>query len=83
MRVQSAPPPPSEPILVTLLNDIATLSHKIILVLDDYHVIDSLPIDEALTYLIEHLPPQLHLAITTLEDPQLPLARLRGRNQLT
>ena len=56
---------------------------KSVLVLDDYHVIDSKSIDEAITYMIEHLPPQLHLVITTREDPQLPLARLRARDQLT
>ena len=53
------------------------------LVLDDYHLIDSKPVDQALTFLIEHLPPQMHLVITTREDPQLPLARLRARGQLT
>ena len=53
------------------------------MVLDDYHVIDSKPVDEALTFLIEHAPPQMHLVITTREDPHLPLARLRARGQLT
>ena len=41
------------------------------------------PVDDALTFLLEHLPPQMHLVITTREDPQLPLARLRARGQLT
>ena len=54
-----------------------------VLVLDDYHVIDAKPVDNALTFLLEHLPPQMHLVITTREDPQLPLARLRARDQLT
>ena len=54
-----------------------------ILVLDDYHVIEAKPIDQALTFLIEHLPPQMHLVIATREDPSLPLARLRARGQLT
>ena len=53
------------------------------LVLDDYHAIDSKPVDETLTFLLEHLPPQMHLVITTREDPHLPLARLRARGQLT
>ena len=53
------------------------------LVLDDYHVIDSKPVDNALTFLLEHLPPQMHLVITTREDPNLPLARLRAQGQLT
>ena len=54
-----------------------------ILVLDDYHVIDAEPVDDALTFLLEHLPPQMHLVIATREDPHLPLARLRARGQLT
>jgi LuxR family maltose regulon positive regulatory protein len=81
--LQSPPPPPVQAILTALLNDIATLSHNFVLVLDDYHVIDAPAVDEALTFLIDHLPPQLHLVITTREDPQLPLARLRARDQLT
>ena len=80
--LQSAQPP-IESILVALLNDVATVTGKIILVLDDYHVIDSRQVDEAITYLIDHLPPAMHLVITTREDPQLPLARLRARGQLT
>ena len=53
------------------------------LVLDDYHVLDAKPIDHALTYLVEHLPPHMHLVIATREDPPLPLARLRARGHLT
>lgn len=81
--LQSSQPFPVEPILIVLLNDITAISGKIVLVLDDYHVIDSTAVDEAITFLIEHLPPQIHLVITTREDPQLPLARLRAQGQLT
>jgi len=81
--LQSPQPPPTEAILTALLNDITTGLDKFILVLDDYHVIDSKPIDDALAFLIEHLPPQMHLVIATREDPQLSLARLRARGQLT
>jgi LuxR family transcriptional regulator, maltose regulon positive regulatory protein len=80
--LQSPWPPPTETILTTLLNESSTIDANFILVLDDYHVIDSKPIDDALTFLIEHLPPQMHLILTTREDPRLPLARLRVRNQL-
>ncbi len=76
-------PPAAESILTSLLNEITTFQENFILVLDDYHVIDAQPIDNALTFLLEHQPPQMHLVITTREDPQLPLARLRVRNQLT
>ena len=81
--LQFPQPPPTESILIALLNEITTIPDHFILVLDDYHVIDSKPVDEALTYLLEHLPPQMHLVIATREDPQLPLARLRARGQLT
>ena len=81
--LQSPQPPPIESILTTLLNEITTIPDNFILVLDDYHVIDSEPVDQALTFLLEHLPPQMHLVIATREDPSLPLARLRARGQLT
>ena len=81
--LQSPQPPPIELILTTLLNEITTIPDHFVLVLDDYHVIDAQPVDHALTFLLEHLPPQMHLVIATREDPQLPLARLRARGQLT
>ena len=76
-------PPPVESILTTLLNEIADNPDQFILVLDDYQMIDAPPVDSALSFLLEHLPPQMHLVITTREDPDLPLARLRARAQLT
>jgi LuxR family maltose regulon positive regulatory protein len=81
--LQSPQSPPTESILTALLNEIATVPESFVLVLDDYHVIDSKPIDNALTFLIEHLPPQMRLVIATREDPDLPLARLRAGDQLT
>ena len=82
VSLQSPQPSPTESILTALLNDITTLPDNFTLVLDDYHVIDSKPVDNILTFLLEHLPPQMHLVITTREDPHLPLARLRARGQL-
>ena len=79
----SPQPPPTESILTVLLNEVATIPEEFVLVLDDYHVIDAKPVDDALAFLLEHLPPQMHLVIATREDPRLPLARLRARNQLT
>jgi LuxR family maltose regulon positive regulatory protein len=81
--IQSPQPPSTEWILTTLLNEIADIPDNFILVLDDYHVIDSKPVDQALTFLVEHQPPRMHLVIATREDPPLPLARLRVRGQLT
>ncbi len=81
--LQSPQPPPIESMLTALLNDITTILDHFVLVLDDYHVLDAKPIDHALTFLLEHLPPHMHLVIATREDPQLPLARLRARDKLT
>jgi len=75
--------PLTESILTALLNDISALQSSIVLVLDDYHLIDSKPVIAAIAFLIEHLPPQMHLVITTREDPPLPLPRLRAREQMT
>jgi hypothetical protein len=80
--LQSPQLPPTESILTALLNEITTVLDNFILVLDDYHVIDAKPVDHALAFLLEHLPPQMHLVIVTREDPQLPLARLRGLGQM-
>ena len=81
--LQSPQPPPAEFVLTSLLNDVASIPGNFVLVLDDYHLIDSRPVDAALTFLIEHSPPQMHLVITTREDPPFPLSRLRVRGQMT
>jgi len=81
--LQSPQPPPTESILTALLNEIATIPDNFVLVLDDYHVVDAKQVDNTLTFLIEHMPPQMHLVISTRDDPNLPLARLRARGQLT
>ena len=81
--LQSPQPAPIESILTALLNEISTIADNFILVLDDYHLIDAQPVDKALTFVLEHLPPQMHLVIATREDPTLPLARLRVRDQMS
>ena len=68
--------------LTALINDVAGTVGPIILVLDDYHVIEAVPVHNAMTFLLDHLPPQLHLVITSRADPPLPLARLRTRDEL-
>jgi len=70
--LQSPQPPSTESMLTALLNDITTIPNNFILVLDDYHVIEAKPVDTALTFLIEHLPPQMHLVIATRENPSSP-----------
>jgi LuxR family transcriptional regulator, maltose regulon positive regulatory protein len=79
----SPQPPPIESTLTALLNELTGIQSDFVLVLDDYHVLDARPIDDAVSFLVEHLPPQLHLVIATREDPALPLPRLRVRGQLT
>jgi LuxR family transcriptional regulator, maltose regulon positive regulatory protein len=81
--LQSPQRPPTEAILTALLNEITTVPDDFFLVLDDYHVIDARAVDDALAFLLEHLPPRMHLVIATREDPHLPLARLRVRGQLS
>lgn len=81
--LQSSQTPPLKTILTHLLNEIASLSDDFLCVLDDYHLIESTPVNDALTFLIDHSPPHMHLVIATREDPQLPLARWRARGQLT
>ena len=81
--LQSPSPPPIDALLTALLNDIALLPDPFVLVLDDYHVVDAQAVDDALVFLIANLPASMHLVISSREDPQLPLARLRARGQLT
>lgn len=69
--------------MTPLLNELAGILHDFVLVLDDYHMLDSNEIDTALTFLIDNQPPQMNLVITTREDPRLPLSRLRARGRLT
>src|SRR5690606_31622220 len=81
--VQASQPPPIEPLLTALINEIAAIPDDFILVLDDYHVIDAKSIGDGLAFVVEHLPPQMHLVITTREDPILPIPRLRARGRMT
>jgi len=74
--------PPIEAILTSLLNELADLDADAVLVLDDYHAVESQTIHEALTFLIEHLPARMHLVISTRSDPLLPLSRLRVRGEM-
>ncbi len=81
--------PPVEALLTELINDIAAVSQgdhegcPYVLVLDDYHLITAQPVHEAVSFLLERQPPQIHLVIVSRQDPPLPLSRLRGRGQIT
>jgi LuxR family maltose regulon positive regulatory protein len=74
--------PPVEAVVGALVNELAALPQEISIVLDDYHLIGSEPVHEAVTFLIEHLPENVRLIISGRTDPPLPLARLRARHQM-
>lgn len=80
--MQSAQPPAIHSILTALINEIAAITGEVVIVLDDYHVIDFQPIHEGLTFLVTHMPENMHLVVTTRADPPIPLARLRAHDQL-
>jgi LuxR family maltose regulon positive regulatory protein len=80
--LQAPQPPAAESILAGLINDLCAISDTLLLVLDDYHTIDAVAVHSAVTFLLDNLPPCLHLVIATRADPPLPLARWRSRGQL-
>jgi LuxR family maltose regulon positive regulatory protein len=81
--LQSTPSPPPTSTLAVLINDILAFQDTFAIVLDDYHLIDSQPIHESLTFLMDHLPANMHVVITTRVDPPLPVSRMRARGTLT
>ena len=76
------PPQATETMLAPLLNDLDAVEVELIVVLDDYHLIEDRGIHDGVAYLLDHLPPHAHLVIATRADPPLPLARLRSRAAL-
>ncbi|MDQ1642869.1 MAG: hypothetical protein QOJ90_2220, partial [Actinomycetota bacterium] len=72
----------AEVVLAALLNDLSGLSRDLLLVLDDYHLIDSPDIQEGMAFLLDHQPPRLHVILATRADPTLALSRLRSRGDL-
>ncbi len=75
--------PGAEAVVAALINAVATSAIPFLLVLDDYHLIQDEWIHQAVGFLAEHQPPEVHLILLTRVDPPLPLARLRGRGQVT
>jgi LuxR family maltose regulon positive regulatory protein len=75
-------PPPIEALLAALLNELVALPHDVVLVLDDYHVVDARDVHDGVAFLLDHVPPNVHLVIASRADPLLPLARLRARGEL-
>ncbi len=73
---------PADAVLVSLINDLDVLAGPMVVALDDYHVIDAAAVHEAVTFLLDNLPPRVTLVLATRADPPLPLSRLRARGEL-
>jgi len=80
--LRSPQPPPIESILVTVINKLTPIPQQIALILDDYHLIEIPAIHQALIFLLDHLPPNLHVVVASRVDPPLPVARLRTQGHL-
>jgi ATP/maltotriose-dependent transcriptional regulator MalT/DNA-binding SARP family transcriptional activator len=80
--LQAPRPPPAETVLTVLLNDLGAVAGDLVLVLDDYHVVDAGDVQDEMAFLLDHLPAGLHVVIASRADPALPLARWRVRGEL-
>jgi LuxR family transcriptional regulator, maltose regulon positive regulatory protein len=82
LELIASAPSPSKGVLTALVNELAATSGDLWLVLDDFHVVDNQEVRDGLTFLVEHLPPQVHVVLVTRADPDLPLPRWRARGEL-
>jgi LuxR family maltose regulon positive regulatory protein len=82
LELISSMPLPIELVLTTVVNELAAAPDDVWLVLDDYHLVDSRDVGDGVAFLLEHLPPQVHVVISTRADPDLPLSRWRVRGEL-
>ena len=80
--LQSPEPLPIQTVLTTLINDLGDLANDLVLVLDDFHLVDGRDVQDGMAFLLEHLPPQIHVVVAGRADPALPLARMRGQGEL-
>jgi LuxR family maltose regulon positive regulatory protein len=80
--VETPGPISPQGLLTGLINDLAGVARELVLVIDDYHVIQSRQVHDGLAFLIANLPPNVHLVLASRADPPLPLARLRARGDL-
>jgi LuxR family maltose regulon positive regulatory protein len=81
--LQAPQRPPVEPLLTGLINEIAQAPGAFAFVLDDLHTISGPPVHDELTFLLDNLPPQMHLILSSRADPPWPLARLRARREMS
>jgi LuxR family maltose regulon positive regulatory protein len=72
---------PADAVVVSLINDLDVLAGPTVVALDDYHVVNGAAVHDAVTFLLDNLPPQVTVAMTTRADPPLPLSRLRARGE--
>ena len=82
LELIASSPLPTDVVLTTLLNELAAAPGEVWLVLDDYHLVDSGDVRDGMTLLLEHLPPNVHVVLSTRADPDLPLSRWRVRGEL-
>ena len=80
--LQSPQPPTIDVVLATLLNELNAIPDDLVLVLDDYHVIDARDVQDGMGFMLDHLPAHVHLVLAGRSDPPVPLSRLRGRGDL-
>lgn len=80
--LRGSPPASAETVLTLLVNQLAKIPGKLVLVLDDYHLAASIAVNDALAFLIDHMPAQLHLVIASREEPAIALGKLRVNGQL-
>jgi LuxR family maltose regulon positive regulatory protein len=78
-----AEPTPTVAVLTALLNELAALDRDVVLILDDYHVIETPAIHTSLAFLLDHLPPRMHVILASRAEPVLPLARMRARGEVS
>lgn len=72
----------AESLLTALINELSSVANDFFIVLDDYHLIESDQIHSGISYLLEHMPVQMHLVIVSRADPPLPLAHFRGKEMM-
>jgi LuxR family transcriptional regulator, maltose regulon positive regulatory protein len=82
LELLQAAPTSTDPVLTALLNELAAVPDEVWLVLDDYHLVRDQEVGRGMTFLVEHLPPHVHVVLSTRADPDLPLARWRVRGEL-
>jgi LuxR family maltose regulon positive regulatory protein len=82
LELIASSPLPTDRVLTTVLNELAAAPGEVWLVLDDYHLVDSHDVRDGMAFLLEHLPPHVHVVISTRADPDLPLSRWRVRGEL-